>query len=335
MSRSENKPPGMMRRGRVWYWRRKIAGREIWRALGTDAREAIRQARELDRRHPQRTGHAERISMDELFDRWLEVYVATYRTAKNQAVARQRVDDYLRPALGHLSVSTLKRDHIRRFRVVLETQPRARGEGTLSVQTVAHILSDLRCCLRWAQDAGYIDAAPIPARMLPRIPRAVPDALSEEEVAAICGLPDPHGFVCRLGIATGLRWSDLRRLTAEQLRGGALEVATAKTGVVVRIPIPPDIVEAIRARVGLLVPYSNAGNFARVVRRRSGVEDYHVHRMRHTFARRWLDRGGSVEALQRMLGHGSIRTTERYARMSDRTIDMQARQIFSHGVARA
>lgn len=45
------------------------------------------------------------------------------------------------------------------------------------------------------------------------------------------------------------------------------------------------------------------------VRRMTGVEGFHVHQMRHTFACQWLERGGSLAALQQVLGHASITTT--------------------------
>jgi integrase len=49
--------------------------------------------------------------------------------------------------------------------------------------------------------------------------------------------------------------------------------------------------------------------------------------MRHTFACRWLERGGNLSALQRALGHASIVTTERYARLTDEHVRAEAERI--------
>ena len=81
--------------------------------------------------------------------------------------------------------------------------------------------------------------------------------------------------------------------------------------------------------MGRLVPYAigSPRSFATAVRKLTGIDDFHVHQMRHTFACQWLERGGSLAALQQVLGQASIVTTQRYARLTDEAVMREASRI--------
>jgi len=61
----------------------------------------------------------------------------------------------------------------------------------------------------------------------------------------------------------------------------------------------------------------HSDSFAEQVRRYPGVKRFHAHEVRHSFACGWLKAGGSLAALQEILGHASIVTTQRYRRLSE------------------
>ena len=110
-------------------------------------------------------------------------------------------------------------------------------------------------------------------------------------------------------------------------RSSTLVVSQTKSKRVRRVPLPASLVSEIRTRVGLISPLQHSGEFAKRVKRKSGVKRFHAHQLRHTFACRWLEEGGSLAALQAILGHSSIVTTQRYGRLSDAHVQAEAARI--------
>jgi len=232
---------------------------------------------------------------------------------------------YLEPFLGSKPLEGLTKEHLRAFRIWLEDkQPRK-----LRPASVASVLTDARCLLIWAEDAGLIARAPIPRKLLPKLQEMPPDRLTDEATGKLSVLPDPYGFTVRLALGTGLRWSELCRAQASDLENGMLVVHRTKSGRVRRVPITGDLATEVRSRVGRLVPFATVspGSFAKTARKLSGIKRFHVHQLRHTFACRWLERGGSLAALQEILGHVSITTTQRYGRLSSDMVQREAERI--------
>jgi integrase len=305
-------PNNMVKRGRSFYFRKMVGGRVQRISLGSDYSEACRRLRSLKIEGvPPRSGTVEQAARA-----WLASYVRTARQERDWPLAEQRVRDYLLPSLGNVLLQRLTKEHVRSYRIALERTGR-------SPQTIRHILSDLRCLLSWCADSGLLEYSPFPRRVLPRIQERPPDRLTESELARVCSLPDPHGFVCRFLAATGLRWGEAIRAQARDFQDGLLVVHRTKTGKVRRIPVPDEF----RQRVGRLVPFKSHGAFSRQVARLSGVSGFHVHQLRHTYACRWLERGGSLAALQELLGHSTIVTTQRYGRLSEAHVRAEATKV--------
>ena len=316
-------PSGMFKRkGRGYYTRRWVDGKDRWISLGKDYDEACSKLRQVSGREVPPL----QMSVKDAAKQWLVSYVATNRVERNQRMAGQRVRDYLEPFMGYRLLSKVTKEDLRGYRLWLEKQ----GKQAL---TVRHILADARCLFRWCEDTGWLDRCPVPRKLLPKIQERPPDRLSDAEVEAVLSVPEPYAFIVRLGLGTGLRWGELVRASSSDLevskgdqgeQQGVLVVHQTKSGKVRRVPLGRALWSELRVRVGKFLPIEDAWGFARMVRRHSGVAKFHPHQMRHTFGCRWLERGGSLAALQQMLGHSSIVTTQRYARISD---DMVRREV--------
>jgi len=255
--------------------------------------------------------------------RWLASYVATTRNAKGQRLARSRFDTYVLGWLGVFPLRELSGDHVREFRLMLEDY------WGLSPHTVTHVLSDLRCLLRWAVSVGLLERSPFPGRVMPRIAEVAPRGFNDRELATLMACPGRAGFVLRFLIGTGLRWAEACRATHDDVHGALLEVGNTKSGRVRRVPLSPQLQAEIPRWSPPLVPYAagSPGSFSRAIRRRTGIYDFHVHRCRHTFAMRWLAAGGNLAVLQQILGHRDLSTTMRYARVTDELIEREAERV--------
>jgi len=168
---------------------------------------------------------------------------------------------------------------------------------------------------------------------MPRLQERPPDRLTDDEAEQLRRLPEPHGFVCRLALGTGMRWGELTRVQASDVERGFLVVHQTKSRKVRRVPLESELLGEVRGRVGRLVGFavSSPGSFARVVRNNTSIERFHVHQTRHTFACQWLERGGSLAALQQILGHASIETTQRYARLTDEVVMREMTRLAGNG----
>lgn len=266
---------------------------------------------------------ANQITVRDAAERWLETYVLTSRNVNGQQLAAQRFRDFLAPFMGDQPLARVTREDVRAYRIWLERSTR------LSMTSISHVLSDARCLFNWCENAGMVDRSPFPKRIMPRLQERPPDRLTDEEADRCMSLCEPYGFIARFGIGTGLRWGELARAQSRDVQDGAIVVHHTKGRRVRQVPLPPALAAEVRNRVGRLLPIANVGGFNRQVGRRAEIPRFHAHMMRHTFACRWIEAGGSLAALQEILGHVSVTTTQRYARLSADMVRREAERVYA------
>ncbi|MBN8726629.1 MAG: site-specific tyrosine recombinase XerD [Xanthomonadales bacterium] len=206
----------------------------------------------------------------------------------------------------------------------------------------ARLLSCLRHFYRWLLREGGIDEDPTLLVDAPRLPRSLPKALSEAEVEALLAAPadTPLGLrdraMLELMYATGLRVSELVGITAAQvnLRQGVLRVV-GKGGKERLVPLGDEAAHWLGRYVGEARPLILKGGRSEalfVSNRRAamsrqmfwtltkkhavaaGITPARIspHVLRHSFATHLLNHGADLRALQMMLGHSSLSTTQIY-----------------------
>ncbi len=126
---------------------------------------------------------------------------------------------------------------------------------------------------------------------------------------------------------SGLRIGDVIALDQSRLDAGKLFLYTAKTGTPVYVPLPPAVADALAEldvndkgryfSTGDAKPQTARANWSRYLDtlfELAGVVGGHSHRFRDTFAVELLLAGAPLETVSVLLGHSSIRVTERHYR---------------------
>jgi len=236
----------------------------------------------------------------------------------------------------------------------------ALGSRGLAARSSARALAALRGLYRYLLERGECAADPTVELEGPRLLRALPHFLSAAEVDALLAAPDtatPLGLRDRAMLetlyATGVRVSELVGLLAAQLRLDPGYLRVVGKGSKERIvPLGSQARHWLalyleRARPGLdkrrsdrlFLSLRGSGMtrqaFWQLLKRygrRAGVTSHlSPHVVRHSFATHLLEHGAALRAVQAMLGHASISTTEIYTHITRERL----RQLYDRAHPRA
>lgn len=176
---------------------------------------------------------------------------------------------------------------------------------------------------RWCVAVGVATHNPVEAIKVPREPRTVPKALTDDEVERLRAVvPEgPLTLAVELALCAGLRRAEVLGITAADVRPGSplLLFVTRKGGdqqlVPVIDPVLLGLLDGVAGTEGRLVPWTANGltNTMRRLFRQAGVKGS-FHSLRHTFATQALEGGTSIRTVQERLGHQSLEHTARYLR---------------------
>ena len=241
--------------------------------------------------------------------------------------------------------------------------------------SLARKLACLRSFFRYQVKVGRLPISPAEDVRAPKLPKPLPQVLTKDEAGALMELPEgPQGETLRdraileTLYSTGARVSELVGMNYEDLSRSEGVVRVRGKGRKERvIPISQlalDAIEAYHAQVGVApgVSARRPSDAGAVFRNHRGgrlttrtvariVEKYsrqlaggaiHPHTLRHSFATHLLDEGADLRAIQEMLGHVSLSTTQKYTHLAtdqllalyDRTHPRAANQAQESGAAK-
>jgi site-specific recombinase XerD len=206
---------------------------------------------------------------------------------------------------------------------------RKTDDGATKVATSTNALrTSIRCFFAYAELAGYVARSPGMLVRRARCGEPPPRALSDVEVERllqVAGRGEARdALLVRLLLATGLRLGEALGLEVQDvdLERSTLAVRKAKGDRPRTAYVPTELVqqlaEWVERRTGRLFPIS-ARHAQRVIgefAREAGVVAS-AHALRHTLATRVYRRTGDLGVVQRVLGHASVATTQRYARCDE------------------
>lgn len=218
--------------------------------------------------------------------------------------------------------------------------------------TLARRFISVKVFFTWLFDEGQLAENPVSSLQRPRTWQRLPEALTEAQTRRLVEAADgstAHELrdraILELLYACGLRASELIRLTLDDVR---LEESflrcTGKGNKQRVVPIGSSALDSLRTYLSYARP-SLAGEDGdtsffltqrgtgmcreqlwRIVKRyadKSGLSgEVHPHTLRHCFATHLLSHGANVRAIQEMLGHADISTTQLYTHVDrDRLVE--------------
>ncbi len=236
---------------------------------------------------------------------------------------------------GTTPLPELKSHHIRRFIAQLHS-------GGLGGRSLARVLSAWRGFYSYLMRDHGCQSNPCVGLRAPKAPKALPHALSPDEAVKLVEMPVETPLDARdkamfeLLYSSGLRLAELVSLDPMDMDFADASVRITGKGNKTRIvPLGSHAIAALQAwlavreqvakpdETALFVGTKGARISPRTVElqlhkwaiKRGLASNVHPHMLRHSFATHVLQSSGDLRAVQEMLGHASISTTQVYTHL--------------------
>jgi len=199
-----------------------------------------------------------------------------------------------------------------------------------SKSTQARYAATIKAFMRWYGEP--IDDLKISTPKY--LPQYVKNEQIEKLISAIENKKSHKGTIERdllivdLYLKTGMRRNELAELKVNNVHRDFIMVLKGKGEKDRMIPLLPDIAvrinnycrgkQALESVFGLTGP--SIGNKISIFTRKAGLSDIHTQSLRHKYATDLLESGANLRAVQQLLGHSDLSTTQGYLSITDKSL---------------
>lgn len=270
-------------------------------------------------------------------------YLTTEKNASSHTILAYRKDltkfaDFVGPDMGWKDVDHLL---IRSYLSELDSKG-------LSRPSMARALATLRSVFRWLAREGLVKQNPAKLVSTPKLPKKLPRVPTIEELSGVldsaipeaASFPERDRLIFELLYSCGIRNSELTGIKLDDvswhdevilIRGKGKKERYVPLGdaaaVAMReyLPKRTEVLERLKKRTEVLLVSLRAtplttrsvGRIVKAVAVAKGLpSDVHPHTLRHAFGAHMLQEGADLRAIQELLGHERLSTTQRYTQLS-------------------
>ena len=221
-------------------------------------------------------------------------------------------------------------------------------EKGLGKTSVARSLAAVRSLYRWLGREGVVEQNPAKLVATPKLPKKLPRVPTIEEMNSvldgqmpeIAAFPERDRLMLELLYGCGIRNSELTGINLDDIRLSAEAILirgkgkkeryvpfgdSAKNALAAYLPARQAVLSGRRKNNPALLINQRGGRLTtrsvgRIIKKIAVAKglspDLHPHTLRHAFGTHMLEEGADLRAIQELLGHERLATTQRYTQLS-------------------
>jgi len=221
-------------------------------------------------------------------------------------------------------------------------------EKGLGKTSVARSLAAVRSLYRWLAQEGLVEQNPAALVSTPKLPKKLPRVPTIEEMNGVldgnmpevAAFPERDRLMFELLYGCGIRNSELIGIDLDDIRASSEAILIRGKGKKERyVPFGSSVTSALAAYLparrqtlegrkknssalllnwrGSRLTTRSVGRIIKKIAVAKGLSpDVHPHTLRHAFGTHMLEEGADLRAIQEMLGHERLSTTQRYTQLS-------------------